>query len=68
VFTIWYVILGRRPESEIAFPKMRPQDSDAPASDESGATVESTESTESADESGAAETSDSTVEPAPDAS
>jgi prolipoprotein diacylglyceryltransferase len=79
VFTIWYLLLGRRPASEIAFPKMRvaagePAETVAgPAAGEESserARAESAEIEESkeTDDSSAPTTSESAAEPAPDAS
>jgi prolipoprotein diacylglyceryl transferase len=75
VFTIWFLLLGRRPESEIAFPYMRVDAGEPPATAttaETGAeppTADDAEaSAEATDDSPAVASSDSTVEPAPDAS
>jgi prolipoprotein diacylglyceryl transferase len=72
VFTIWFLVLGRRPESEIAFPYMRPDadktdEQTAPDNAEPSGPAEIAES-KATDESAAAATSESTAEPAPDAS
>jgi prolipoprotein diacylglyceryl transferase len=78
IFTIWYLVLGRRPESEIAFPYMR-ADGDEKAvttatsgngdesSSEPSSPAEIAESN-ATDDSAAAAASESSVEPAPDAS